>query len=345
MFRSRNHLLAVGACLALLIGSCSTGTGSTATTGSPDETTTTTTGNVPDPTTTTTAPPSTTVADLASVTVYFAVGDGTDCSLVQGFEREIPASSDPITAAFETLVGGPTAAETSDGAGSFFSPATSDAVRSIDLTDGLLTVEFVDFRNDLSNASTSCGSASFLASLNATAFEFGEVERVRYTIFGSCNNFYNWLQTECQDQTRTGSVAVELNVADRASGSGCSPGTGDLPDGEWFGYVEGISSAHIEFDLACWFGGVPAADAAAEDGHESPPPNDYYIRNESNTVRTVAISATVEVSKLVDTGGADLESVSYTDWSGGWATRNHQPGVWITIDGGAIVNITEQYVP
>jgi hypothetical protein len=297
--------------------------------------------------TTTTVPGTTTTVptEMDTVTLYFAVGDATDCSVVQGFEREVPATADPITAAFEALVGGPNTTETSAGAGSFFSSATTGAVRSVDLTDGLLKIEFVDFRNELSNASTSCGSASFLASLNATAFEFDEVERVRYTIFGSCNNFYNWLQGECQDQTRTGPVAVDLNVMDEAQGSGCTPGVETLPDGEWFGYVDSATSAHIEFDLACWFSGTPAAEAAAEDGEESPPPNDYYIRNVSTETRTVAVSAAVEISALVDAGGPDLESVSYTDWSAGWAGLDYQPGVWITIDGGAIVDITEQYVP
>ncbi len=342
MFRYRSlTLLAV---LMVIISACGTSAEQ------PDSTTTiaeTTTTTLPVASTTTTVPAATTTVptEMDTLTLYFAVGDGTDCSLVQGFAREVPATAEPITAAFEALVGGPTTAETSAGAGSFFSSATTGAVRSVDLTDGLLKIEFVDFRNELSNASTSCGSASFLASLNATAFEFDEVERVRYTIFGSCNNFYNWLQTECQDQTRTGAVPVDLNVMDEAQGSGCTPESETLPNGEWFGYVDSATSAHIEFDLACWFSGTPAAEAAAEDGEESPPPNDYYIRNLSAETRTVPVSAIVEISALVDAGGPDLESVSYADWSAGWAGLDYQPGVWITIEGGAIVGITEQYVP
>ncbi len=341
MFRFRTYTLF--AVVMVVISACATSAEL------PDSTTTSTAAE----TTTTTVPVATTVpattttvpTEMNTVTLYFAVGDGSDCSMVQGFEREVPATSDPIAAAFQELVAGPTAEEAAAGAGSFFSAATAEAVRSVDLTDGLLTIEFVDFRNEISNASTSCGSASFLASLNATAFEFDQVDRVRYTIFGSCNNFYNWLQTECQDQTRTGPVAVDLNVMDEASGSGCTPDAAVLPEGDWFGYVDSATASEIEFDLACWFSGTPAAEAAAEDGEESPPPNDYYVRNESDTLRTVTVGAAVDVSKLVDTGGADLESISYGDWASGWASRNYQPGVWITIEGGAIVDITEQYVP
>lgn len=343
MFRFRSlTLLAVLMVITSACGTAAEPTDSTTTTTVAE--TTTTTVPVASTTTTVLATTTTVPTEMDTVTLYFAV-DAADCSAVQGFEREVPATSDPIATAFDALVGGPTAAETSAGAGSFFSPATSEAVRSVDLTEGLLTIEFVDFRNEISNASTSCGSASLVASLNATAFEFDEVERVRYTIFGSCNNFYNWLQGECQDQTRTGAVLVDLNVMDEAQGSGCTPGVETLPDGEWFGYVDSATSAHIEFDLACWFSGTPAADAAAEDGEESPPPNDYYIRNTSAETRTVAVSAAVEVSKLVDTGGPDIEAISYDDWASGWDSRNYQPGVWITIDGGAIVDITEQYVP
>lgn len=342
MFRFRS--LTLFAVLMVIVSACGTAAEPTdSTTTTVAETTTTT---VPVASTTTTVPATTTTVptEMDTVTLYFAV-DAADCSVVEGFERQVPATSDPIGAAFEALVGGPTTAEANDGAGSFFSPATSESVRSIDLTDGLLKIEFVDFRNEISNASTSCGSASFLASLNATAFEFDEVERVRYTIFGSCNNFYNWLQTECHDQTRTGAVPVDLNVMDEAQGSGCTPGSETLPDGDWFGYVDSTSSAEIELDLACWFTGTPAAEAAAEDGEESPPPNDYYIRNISTETRTVPVSATVEISALADAGAPDLESVSYADWSAGWAGLDYQPGVWITIEGGTIVNITEQYVP
>lgn len=329
--------------LGLLFAACGTAepTDSTTTTTSPSTTTNVAVTPTTTPTATTTAPP----ADTATVTVYYAVGDATDCSVVQGFERDIPVSSDLVLAAFQELVAGPTSDETNQGAGSFFSATTADAVRSLDLTDGLLTIEFVDFRADMNNASTSCGSASLVASLNSTAFEFDDVERVRYSIFGSCNAFYNWLQGECQDQTRTGPVAVDLNVLDDASGSGCTPGTEQLPDGDWFGYVDSASAAHIEFDLACWFSGTTAADAAAEDGEESPPPNDYYVRNSSGDLRTVSVNAAAEVSKLVDAGGPDLESVTYDIWSSEWSSLDYQPGVWITVEGGAIVSIVEQYVP
>ena len=349
MFTQRSRLFVLVVALALAGGACSGGAEPEGTAPAPTDQSITVvpapTTTLPAATTTTVPLPTTTTSPDGFIDLYFSVGDGTDCSQVAAFQRALPGSDDPIAAAFEQLVGGPTADEVSDGAGSFFSGETADAVNSVSLEGGLLTVDFVDFRLELNNASTSCGSASLLASLNQTAFQFDEVERVRYSILGSCNVFYNWLQRECQDQTRTGSVSVDLDLYQLASGSGCTPGTEQMPDGEWFGFVAAATPGEIEFDLACWFGGSAAADAAAEDGFESPPPNDYYVRNDSDQVRKVPVSADTEVAQLTPTGGPDSTIVGYDTWAAEWSSRDYQPSLWLTITGGEVVSIIEQYVP
>ncbi len=75
-------------------------------------------------------------------------------------------------------------------------------VRSVTLESGLLTVDFEDLRPVIPNASTSCGHLSLIAQLNGTAFQFAQVDRVTYQIDGSCDAFFNWLQTECQEYGR-----------------------------------------------------------------------------------------------------------------------------------------------
>ncbi len=160
--------------------------------GSPASTTTTSTTTSSSSTTSTTLAPET-----QTVLVAFAFGDGSDCSEVKLYERIIDAAGDPIRAAFDQLVTGPNRAEQGDGAGSFFSLDTSGIVLSTDMADGLLVVDLVDARTRLANASTSCGSESLLAQLNATAFQFDEVERVTYEFEGSCDEFFNWLQRDC----------------------------------------------------------------------------------------------------------------------------------------------------
>lgn len=137
------------------------------------------------------------------------------------------------------------------------------------------------------------------------------------------------------------------SVGDGASGSGCTPGEGDLPDGEWYGLVAGATETHIEFDLACWFTGEAAVKAAAEDGEESPPPNDYYVRNANPELRNVAVDSDIEVTWYPQFGDPGSEAViAYEEWVGALADRGEfLPGVWIEIQGGEVTEIREQWVP
>ena len=138
-------------------------------------------------------------------------------------------------------------------------------------------------------------------------------------------------------------------MADRATGSGCTMAGADaLPDGRWFGYVDTASPTSISFDLACWFTGQAAIDAAAEDGAESPPPNDFHIRNDNPRQRVVPVGSGATVEWLPapgDPATATAEYTTYETWVAERAGRAHQPGVWIMVDGGQISGITEQYVP
>ena len=51
-----------------------------------------------------------------------------------------------------------------------------------------------------------------------------------------------------------------------------------------------VSGRTVTFDLVQWFSGDAATKAAAEDGEESPPPNDYYIRNVNPRLRTLPVA-------------------------------------------------------
>ncbi len=135
-------------------------------------------------------------------------------------------------------------------------------------------------------------------------------------------------------------------VTDEAEGSGCTPGPGDLPDGEWFGYVLTTAGDELDFDLACWFTGDAAARAAAEDGEESPPPNDYYIRNINELVRTVPVAADAGVTWFPDFGDpTSEETATYADWIDLIEDRDFMPGVWLEVEDGEVVAIQEQWVP
>lgn len=139
-----------------------------------------------------------------------------------------------------------------------------------------------------------------------------------------------------------------LDTNTLAARSGCTPGTDELGDGEWFGFVDAASATTIEFDLACWFAGDAAVLAAAEDGEESPPPNDYHVRNVNPRLRTLSVAPDVLVSWLPIVGDPSTqETVEYGEWLSGRDARGPelQPGVWITMASGEAVSVSEQYVP
>jgi len=277
--------------------------------------------------------------------VFFSTGDGSDCSVVEPFGRFVGADLDPVEAALEALVAGPTAEESAAGAGSAFSTRTADVVSSITLDDGLLVVDFANLPSLMPNASTSCGSEALLASLNSTVFQFPDVERVRYRNDESCDGFANWLQRECFDVMRTGEM-VEIPIVEQAGAAGCISPDSTLPDGRWFGFVADAAPDDVEFDLACWFTGTAAASAAGEDGEESPPPNDYYIRNDIEQVRRVPVDAAAQVRWLADPGDpASAIDGPYTDWLVVRPGRLFQPGIWLVVADGTIVLMEEQYVP
>ena len=131
-----------------------------------------------------------------------------------------------------------------------------------------------------------------------------------------------------------------------ASGSGCSPGDSvALPEGEWFGFVESASASGIEFDLACWFTGQAAVDAAAEDGEESPPPNDYYVRNDNPTLRSLGVSSDTEVIWYPTGDPASEAVVSFEEWAEDVVGRGFMFGVWLAVIDGEVYEIREQWVP
>jgi hypothetical protein len=124
-----------------------------------------------------------------------------------------------------------------------------------------------------------------------------------------------------------------------------------LTDGRHPVYLKTVdaSGRTITFDLIQFFTGDAATKAAAEDGEESPPPNDYYIRNVNPRLRTLPVQAgapiTVNVLAAQETGSStknvpvDLEKLaSYFPNSG-------TPPFWITVAQGQVTRMEQQYLP
>lgn len=227
-------LLAVATAVLLLIGSCGNGdddgdaattTDSTATTAAPATTAST-------PSTSGTGSTTDDGQPTQTVLVFFGTGDPAVCDAVASHRRTVPAGTDPVRAAFDALVAGPTAAERNLGVSSFFSSETAGSVRSVRSQSGRLVVDVDDVRVVLTpaGANTSCGSAGLLAELTSTAFQFTEVDEVRYELEGSCDEFGEWLQREC----------IEIERAEWEAAAGPLPGQpfeGILPAGAVLGVI------------------------------------------------------------------------------------------------------------
>jgi hypothetical protein len=135
-----------------------------------------------------------------------------------------------------------------------------------------------------------------------------------------------------------------------AHGSGCVVPTDavTLPDGIWFGYAEGIGSGRVDLDLACFFTGAAAAEAAAEDGEDGFD-LDFYIRNKVDRTYPVPFSDTARVWYI------DL----LAEWPppaeiplGAWphpdsflACPSDWCSVWIYVNQGMVTAVVEQYLP
>jgi hypothetical protein len=132
----------------------------------------------------------------------------------------------------------------------------------------------------------------------------------------------------------------------RPEGSGCTPGTADtLPDGRWYVSVDEARPAELRVDVACWFSGEQAALAATEDGEESPPPNDYYVRNQNPALRTLPVAPGATVRWYPELGDPTTEvTTPYADWLAA-RTGGGFLGLWITTVGGAVTAVEEQWVP
>ncbi|HEX4906995.1 MAG TPA: hypothetical protein VFW32_00225 [Actinomycetes bacterium] len=124
-----------------------------------------------------------------------------------------------------------------------------------------------------------------------------------------------------------------------------------LGDGRHPVYLKTVDPGQqtITFDLIQFFTGDAAAKAAAEDGQESPPPNDYYIRNVNPRLRTLPVRSgapiTVNVLAAGSTGNATKDVSVTLDELAGYFPNSGTAPFWITVDQGQVTRIAQQFLP
>lgn len=128
-------------------------------------------------------------------------------------------------------------------------------------------------------------------------------------------------------------------------------------DGRHFTYFKDVTtvdgSTVLVVDYAQMLTGDEAAAAATAAGEESPPPNDYFIVNENTLLRTFPVDTTINVRLTSKPDGVQPEGydVSFGVWQDMFIGMIADAGIvrvvpyWITIEGGVITAIEEQYLP
>lgn len=141
--------------------------------------------------------------------------------------------------------------------------------------------------------------------------------------------------------------------------AGCA---GPLADGRHYGYVRAVDMLSapptISFDPAEFLTGDEADEAAVEDGviaEGEAVPNDYYVRNAGTSEVEVPVAASVAVTRVeCDAGCSDgvpgsfepfVDSFSSSDATLEDEYRGAQSQYWVTVEGGSVVAIDEQYLP
>jgi hypothetical protein len=105
----------------------------------------------------------------------------------------------------------------------------------------------------------------------------------------------------------------------------------------------------ITVDLIQFYWGEDATREAAKDHQESPPPNDYYIRNINPKLRTLTVTpaAVITTNTLTAgyTGSATKTIAVPLDRLRIVLLGRNSPPFWITVQHSKVTKIAEQYLP
>jgi hypothetical protein len=158
----------------------------------------------------------------------------------------------------------------------------------------------------------------------------------------------------CGGDEPPGGAAGTSTTTVAATTTAAGPATTEptvLADGRHPVYIKSVDAGRqtITFDLIQFFTGDAAAKAAAEDGEESPPPNDYYIRNVNPRLRTLPVRAgapiTVNVLAAQSTGSATKDVPVTLEKLASYFPNSGTPPFWITVQQDEVTEMAQQYLP
>ena len=88
---------------------------------------------------------------------------------------------------------------------SAFSAASSGLLNGTEINIGEATVDFADLQEAVPSVGPTTATAMLLSALYSTAFQFDQIQTLRFTIEGDCEAFWiEWLEADaCQDISRS----------------------------------------------------------------------------------------------------------------------------------------------
>ena len=140
-------------------------------------------------------------------------------------------------------------------------------------------------------------------------------------------------------------------VTEETAGAPSSTARVVLADGRHPAFIEDVdlASRTIVIDVVQFFTGAEAATAASQDGKESPPPNDYYIRNSSKRLRRLPVLPTARITVNVlsadETGDATKDLPVDLVKLSSYFPNDLSPLFWVTVRSDRVDALQEQFLP
>lgn len=123
-------------------------------------------------------------------------------------------------------------------------------------------------------------------------------------------------------------------------------GAVDLPDDEHPALIKSIdlSARTLTFDLVQWLTGEEAKVAfqQANPGETEGPPNDYFVVNNNPRLRTYQLAPDAVLKVTPGGDPNDVQEIALADFA---SYPGRDALFWLTVKGGVITSIEQQWVP
>jgi hypothetical protein len=158
--------------------------------------------------------------------------------------------------------------------------------------------------------------------------------------------------------TPTETASVSASPSDPPSPDPTAePQTDTLADGKYFVRLNDLEGGEagppaIRYDLAYFLTGAAADHAAKDHGQETPVPDGYFIVNDSHQLRAAPLADPFSVKYIPESNCCQpvkAHTAAFLGWLGETQQSDFPPKDtswwWITIDGGQITKVEQQFLP